>query len=249
MHKMQSPHLTDLVVYQTSHFLRGCDPKKHAVRIKDFLEFCTVNVEFTELGIQVRSGPPYDTHVSTRLIRAFESVWGIPCVEVEGGGSSGLNTTHTWKATQSLDELLVIVGQHRDVGKAPLPMLSVSLRASFTLADLETKSPLANQNWSRENYKNDFFFLPHGFSEIWADLGESSAIGALISFPFAADDSSFSNYLQRFQMFFPTRMSHKYNCWHWWKVRKDGQQHYRRSAVPGVGGSKKLKTLLSSPLS
>lgn len=239
--------LADLVVYHASHFLRGSDPRKHAGRIQEFLEFCAVNVEFTELGIQVRSGPPYDPNVSTRLIRTFESAWGTPRIEVEGGGSSGLNTTHMWSVNRSLEELLAVVGQHRDVGKASIPMLSVSLRAAFALADLETKSPLPNQNWGPLNYQEDFFFLPHGFSELWADLGESSAIGALISFPFAADDSAFSNYLQRFQAFFPTRMSHQSSCWHWWKVRKDGQQHYRRSAVPGVGGSAKLKTLLSSP--
>jgi hypothetical protein len=249
LQKIQSPHLTDLVVYHTSHFLRGRDPKKHAIRIKDFLECCTVNVEFTELGLQVRSGPPYDVHVSARLIRAFESEWGTPRIEVEGGGSTGLNTTHTWSSPQSLDNLLAIVGQHKELSKAPLPMVSVSLRASFTLADIETKLPLASQNWGRANYQNDFFFLPHGFSEIWADLGESSAIGALISFPFAADDPKFSNYLRRFQSFFPTRMSHQTSCWHWWRVRKDGKQHYRRGAVPGLGGTTELKTLLSSPLS
>jgi len=242
---MTSVDLADLVVYHSPHLLRGKNPHVHFERIDHFLRNCTREFSLTKLALQVRSGPAYDEVKSQSLIEKFTQRWGPAEKRLEVLGSRGRQESHAWTPNLTFDELLALVLSDRGLRQAPLPMLAVSFHGSFKLLDPGTGGELPRQNWGHENYMKDEFFLPHGFSEIWGDLGETSALGALISFPFAANDPVFHEYLAFFQSHFPTRLSTRSSNWHWWIVRKDRTRHFRRSAVPAVGGAEALKTLFS----
>jgi hypothetical protein len=237
--------LKDLVVYHCSHFLRGKNPKLHAERLQHFLATCTTALQVLELSIQVRTGPGYDLSHGQMLIKEFTARWGEPEITAEGGGSDGIQFAHCWPPSElDLDQALALLSPMFSSDSHQLPMLSVSVRVQFQLADAGSRSAFPGQNWNLANYHEDFFFLPHGYSEIWAEFGESSALGALISFPFAANDPKLLSYLAFFQRHFPTSLSTATKHWHWWIVRKDGGRHFRRSAVPALGGTQALKSHL-----
>ncbi len=242
---MVNTALQDLVVYHSGHFLRGKNARTHAGRVEDFLEQCTCNSEVLELSLQVRTGAEYDSARTDALIEEFTAKWGPAEEPPEGLEHLGVQFPHSWTPDLDFTQLLDIVITKSGPRRAPLPMLSVGFKVRFELKDPDSGAPLPHQNWSPENYEDDPFYLPHGFSEIWGDLGESSDIGALISFPFPADDPRLSRYLTFFQSHFPTRLSSRTSNWHWWIVRKDRAKHYRRSAVPALGGVEAIKNLLS----
>ncbi len=237
--------LNDLVVYHSGHFLRGKNARAHADRIETFLNQCTCESEVCELSIQVRTGSEYDSSKTSALIDEFTSKWGPAEALPEGFEDMGVQFPHSWTPDLTFDQLLDLVTARRNPRQAPLPMLSVGFKVRFQLKAPENAAPLPNQNWDYDAYLDDPYYQPHGFSEIWGDLGESSALGALISFPFAANDPGFGDYLAFFQRSFPARLSPRTSNWHWWIVRKDGAKHYRRSAVPAFGGTPALKALLA----
>lgn len=242
---MPTPPIKGLVVYHSAHFLRGTNPRKHAERIERFLNECAYDAEVTELTVQVRTGPEYDTVKSSALIETFNAKWGNAEPPPEGLEHLGDQFPYCWAPNLNFQELLDVVVNSMGPRQTPLPLLSVHFRIGFQLRNELTNTPLPDQNWAEQVFRDDPFFQPHGFSEIWGDLGESSALGALISFPFSADDPRLRSYLGFIQSNFPTKLSTKASNWHWWIVRKDGAKHYRRSAIPALGGTEAFKTIIS----